>query len=205
LAYALECLAVLPDDLASMSQITRILDRAQQGEAQAAEELLPLVYQELRGLAASKMAQQPPGQTLQATALVHEAFLRLTGGTRDRWQDRSHFFRAAAEAMRCILIENARRKSAWKRGGKLERVALEGLRLASETPPDTLLVVQEALERLAAVDEAKAELVKLRFFVGLTNAEAATVLGLSERTVKRGWEYARAWLLQEIRALLAEG
>ena len=188
-----------------MSQITRILDRAQQGEAQAAEELLPLVYQELRGLAASKMAQQPPGQTLQATALVHEAFLRLTGGTRDRWQDRSHFFRAAAEAMRCILIENARRKSTWKRGGKLERVALEGLRLASETPPDTLLVVQEALERLAAVDEAKAELVKLRFFVGLTNAEAATVLGLSERTVKRGWEYARAWLLREIRALLEEG
>jgi RNA polymerase sigma factor (TIGR02999 family) len=130
LADALECLALLPDDLAAMSQITRILDRAQQGEAQAAEELLPLVYQELRGLAASKLAQQPPGQTLQATALVHEAFLRLTGGTRDRWQDRSHFFRAAAEAMRCILIENARRKSTWKRGGKLERVALEKLRLA---------------------------------------------------------------------------
>ena len=188
-----------------VSEVTRILDRVQQGEAQAAEELLPLVYQELRGLAASRMAQQPPGQTLQPTALVHEAYLRLTGGCRDHWQDRSHFFRAAAEAMRCILIENARRKSAWKRGGKLERVALEGLRVAAETPPDTLLVVQEALERLAAVDAPKAELVKLRFFVGLTNAEAANVLGLSESTVKRYWEYARAWLLREIGALLAEG
>jgi RNA polymerase sigma factor (TIGR02999 family) len=170
----------------------------------APEELLPLVYDELRKLAASKMAQQPPGQTLQPTALVHEAYLRLTGGCRDQWQDRSHFFRAAAEAMRCILIENARRKSAGKRGGKLERVTLEGLRLAADTPPDTLLLVQDALERLAAFDEPKAELVKLRFFAGLTNTEAATVLGLSERTVKRCWEYARAWLLQEIQVLIAE-
>jgi RNA polymerase sigma factor (TIGR02999 family) len=188
-----------------MRQVTRILDRVQQGEAQTAEELLPLVHEELRGLAASKMAQQPPGQTLQPTALVHEAYLRLTGGSRVRWQDRSHFFRAAAEAMRCILIDNARRKSAWKRGGKLERVSLEGLRLAADTPPDTLLVVQDALERLAAIDGAKAELVKLRFFVGLTNTEAATVLGLSEGAVKRHWEYARAWLWREIRALLVEG
>jgi RNA polymerase sigma factor (TIGR02999 family) len=136
---------------------------------------------------------------------VHEAFLRLTGGARDRWHDRAHFFRASAEAMRCILIENARRRSRWKRGGRLERVELEGLELAAETPPDTLSVVQEALDKFAAEDGPKAELVKLRFFIGLTNAEAAAVLDLSEPTVKRHWEYARAWLLREIRAILAEG
>jgi RNA polymerase sigma factor (TIGR02999 family) len=188
-----------------VSDVTLILDRVQQGDPKAAEELLPVVYKELRRLAAAKMAQQTPGQTLQATALVHEAYLRLTGGARDRWNDRAHFFRAAAEAMRCILIENARRKSRWKRGGKMERVDLEGLELATETPPDTLLVVQEALERLTEEDAPKAELVKLRFFIGLTNAEAAKVLGLSEPTVKRHWEYARAWLLREIRAILSEG
>ena len=188
-----------------MSDVTRILDRVQQGDPQAAGELLPLVYEELRKLAAAKMAQQPLGQTLQATALVHEAYLRLTGGVRDQWQDRTHFFRAAAEAMRCILIENARRKSRWKRGGKLERVELEGLELAAETPPDTLLVVHEALDRFAAEDAAKAELVRLRFFIGLTNAEAAKVLGLSEPTVKRYWDFSRAWLLREIRVLAAGG
>src|SRR5262245_1355262 len=134
------------------------------------------------------MTQQPPGQTLQPTALVHEAFLRLTGGTREHWHNRAHFFRAAAEAMRCILIENARRKSRWKRGGRLERVDLHGLELAAETPPETLLVVEEALSRFAAEDAAKAELVKLRFFTGLTNEEAARVLGVSEPTVKRHWE-----------------
>jgi len=188
-----------------VSEVTLILDRIQQGDPKAAEELLPLVYDELRRLAAAKMAQQPAGQTLQATALVHEAFLRLTGGQRDQWQDRAHFFRAAAEAMRCVLIDNARKKSRWKRGGRLERVQLEGLELAAETPPDTLLVVHEALERLAAEDAPKAELVKLRFFIGLTNAEAASVLGLSEPTVKRYWDYSRAWLLREIRAITAEG
>jgi len=188
-----------------MSDVTRILDRVEQGDPQAAAELLPLVYEELRRLAASKMAHQAPGQTLQATALVHEAYLRLTGGGRDQWQDRAHFFRASAEAMRCILVENARRKSRWKRGGRLERVELEGLELAADTPPDTLLVVQEALERLAAEDPPKAELVRLRFFIGLTNAEAATVLGLSEPTVKRYWDFARAWLLREIRVLAAGG
>jgi len=188
-----------------MSEVTRILDRVQQGDSQAAEELLPLVYEELRKLAASKMSQQSPGQTLQATALVHEAYLRLTGGVRDQWQDRAHFFRASAEAMRCILIENARRKSRWKRGGRLERVELEGLELAADTPPDTLLVVHEALERLAAEDAPKAELVRLRFFIGLTNAEAAKVLGLSEPTVKRYWDFSRAWLLREIRVLAAGG
>jgi len=188
-----------------MSDVTHILDRVEQGDPQAAAELLPLVYEELRRLAASKMAHQAPGQTLQATALVHEAYLRLTGGGRDQWQDRTHFFRAAAEAMRCLLIENARRKSRWKRGGRLERVELEGLALAADTPPDTLLVVQEALERLAADDPPKAELVRLRFFIGLTNAEAATVLGLSEPTAKRYWNFARAWLLREIRVLAAGG
>ena len=188
-----------------MSDVTHILDRVQQGDPKAAEELLPIVYEELRKLAAAKMAQQPAGQTLQATALVHEAYLRLTGGVRDRWQDRAHFFRAAAEAMRCILIENARKKSRWKRGGKLERVELEGLELAADTPPDTLLVVHEALERLAVEDAPKAELVKLRFFIGLTHAEAAKVLGLSEPTVKRYWDFARAWMLREIRVMAAGG
>jgi RNA polymerase sigma factor (TIGR02999 family) len=188
-----------------MSDVTRILDRVQQGDPRAAEELLPLVYEELRKLAAAKMAHQSPGQTLQATALVHEAYLRLTGGARDQWQDRAHFFRAAAEAMRCILIEVARKKSRWKRGGHLERVEIEGLELAAATPPDTLLVVNEALERLAAEDAPKAELVRLRFFIGLTHAEAANVLGLSEPTVKRHWDFARAWLLREIRVMAAGG
>lgn len=186
-----------------MSDVTQILDRAQQGDPKAAEELLPLVYEELRKLAAARMAHQSPGQTLQATALVHEAYLRLTGGARDQWQDRAHFFRAAAEAMRCILIENARRKSRWKRGGRLERVELEGLELAAATPPDTLLVVQEALDRLAVEDAPKAELVRLRFFIGLTHAEVAQVLGQSEPTVKRHWDFARAWLLREIRVIAA--
>ncbi len=188
-----------------MSDVTRILDRARPGNSRAAAELLPLVYEELRKLAAAKLAQQQPGQTLQATALVHEAYLRLTGGVRDHWHDRAHFFRAAAEAMRCILIENARRKSRWKRGGRLERVELEGLELAAATPPDTLLVVQEALNRLAGEDPPKAELVKLRFFIGLTNAEAAKVMGLSEPTVKRYWDFARAWLMREIRVIAAGG
>jgi RNA polymerase sigma factor (TIGR02999 family) len=151
------------------------------------------------------MAHQAQGQTLQATALVHEAYLRLIGGVRDRWQDRSHFFRAAAEAMRCILIDNARKKSCWKRGVRLERVELEGLQLAAETPPDTLLVVHEALERFTAEDPTKAELVRLRFFIGLNQAESAQALGLSEPTVKRYWEFSRAWLLREIRVIAAGG
>lgn len=188
-----------------MSEVTCILDRVQQGDPRAAGELLPLVYEELRKLAAAKMAQQAPGQTLQATALVHEAYLRLTGGVRDQWQDRTHFFRAAAEAMRCILIENARRRSRWKRGGQLERVELAGLELAADTAPDTLLVVNEALEKLATEDAPKAELVRLRFFIGLTNAEAAKVMGLSEPTVKRYWDFSRAWLLREIRVIAAGG
>jgi RNA polymerase sigma factor (TIGR02999 family) len=188
-----------------MNEVTHVLEGLEESDPRAAEELLPLVYEELRRLAAAQMAQQAPGQTLQATALVHEAYLRLTGGRRDRWQDRSHFFRAAAQAMRCILIEKARAKSSWKRGGRLERVELEGLSLAAATPPDTLLVVHEALEMLAAVDPTKADLVRLRFFIGLTNAEAAKILGLSEPTANRLWDFARAWLLREIRSIAAGG
>ena len=188
-----------------MSDVTQLLNAIDAGDPKAADQLLPLVYEELRKLAAAKMAYQGPGQTLQATALVHEAYLRLTGGARDQWQGRAHFFRAAAEAMRCILIENARRKSRWKRGGRLERVELEGLELAADTPPDTLLVVHEALEKLATEDAPKAELVRLRFFIGLTNAEAAKVMSLSEPTVKRYWDFSRAWLLREIRVLAAGG
>ena len=188
-----------------MSDVTQILDRVQRGDPRAAEELVPLVYEELRKLATAKMAQQSPGQTLQATALVHEAHLRLIGGVRDQWQDRTHFFRAAAEAMRCILIENARRKSRWKRGGRLERVELEGLELAADTPPDTLLVVHEALEKLAAEDPPKAELVRLRFFIGLTHAETAKALGLSEPTATRYWDFSRAWLLRGISVIAAGG
>jgi RNA polymerase sigma factor (TIGR02999 family) len=187
-----------------VSDVTLILERAQTGDPKAAEELLPLVYEELRKLAAAKMQGQPGAQTLQATALVHEAFLRLTEGKLATWKDRTHFFRAAAEAMRCVLIDNARRKSRWKRGGHLEKVDLEGLQIAEESSPDTLLVVHEALEKLAAEDKRKAELVKLRFFVGLSNAEAADVLGVSEPTVKRDWDFARAWLLREIGDLMNE-
>jgi RNA polymerase sigma factor (TIGR02999 family) len=188
-----------------MSNVTQLLNAIEEGDPTAADQLLPLVYEELRKLASAKMAHQAPGQTLQPTALVHEAYLRLTGGVRDQWQDRTHFFRAAAEAMGCLLIENARRKSRWKRGGRLERVELEGLELAADTPPDTLLIVHEALEKLAEEDAPKADLVRLRFFIGLTNAEAAKVLGLSEPTVKRYWDFSRAWLLREVRALAAGG
>jgi len=188
-----------------MSDVTRILDLVQHGDAQAAGQLLPLVYDELRRLAAARMAGESANQTLQPTALVREAWLRLVETPGQTWQNRAHFFRAAAEAMRCILIENARKKSRWKRGGRLERVELEGLELAADTTPDTLLVVHEALDRFAAVDAPKAELVKLRFFIGLTHAEAAEVLGLSEPTIKRWWDFSRAWLLREIRAITAGG
>jgi RNA polymerase sigma factor (TIGR02999 family) len=191
--------------LEEMSDMSRIVTRVHKGEKNAAGELFPMIYDELRKLAAAQMAKQSPGHTLQATALVHEAFLRLTGGGRESWRDRTHFFRAAAEAMRCILIDNARKKSRWKRGGRLERVDLKGLELATQAAPDELLLVQEALERLAAEDASKAELVKLKFFAGLTNVEAARVLGVSEPTVKRHWDYARAWLMKEIQAIVAGG
>lgn len=184
-----------------MSEFTVILDRLDQGDPTAAAELLPLVYEELRKLAALKMANEKPGQTLQATALVHEAWLRLGGDDQPQWRNRAHFFAAAAEAMRRILIDNARRKQSLRHGGAMERVSLEGLDLAADMADEQLIALSDALERFEAVDARKAELVKLRFFAGLTHEQAARVLGVSEPTVKRDWAYARAWLFREINPL----
>jgi RNA polymerase sigma factor (TIGR02999 family) len=181
-----------------MSEVTLILERAQGGDKKAAEELLPLVYDELRKLAAAKMAQESEFHTLQPTALVHEAWLRLVKAQQDNWQGRGYFFAAAAEAMRRILIEAARRRARQKRGGNLQRVSLDQLDLAATTDDETLIATSEALDRFAAVDPVGAELIKLRFFVGLSNADAAKALGLAERTAKRTWAYARAWLHAEL-------
>jgi RNA polymerase sigma factor (TIGR02999 family) len=182
-----------------VSEFTVILSRAQQGDA---EELLPLVYHELRRVAAVMMAREAHGQTLQPTALVHEAWLRLAGEDKDAWAGRPQFFAAAAEAMRRILIEKARSKGRIKRGGGWERINLEGLDVATAADDETVLVVNEALDRLEAQDPMKANLVKLRFFAGLTAEESAPVLGVSVPTVKRHWRFARAWLLQEIEQIL---
>ena len=182
-----------------MSEVTRILDRVHGGDPKAAEELLPLVYDELRRLAAHKMAHEAPGQTLQPTALVHEAWLRLTQGENVQWDGRTHFFAAAAEAMRRILIERARRKRAARHGGGLHRVDIDAVQFASETDDDRLLAVSDALDKFTAVDPVKADLVKLRYFVGMTIEEAAAALGVSEPTAKRHWAYARAWLFEEIK------
>ena len=180
-----------------------ILDRAQSGDPKAAEELLPLVYEELRKLAAIRMANEPAGQTLQATALVHEAWLRLVGPEAQVWSNRYHFFAAAAEAMRRILIDNARRKQRPKHGHGWQRVDLDQVNVAIQTDDDTLLLVDEALTRLEQEDPQKAELVKLRYFAGMTIPEAGKALGLSESTAKRLWTYARAFLLREIKRLQA--
>jgi RNA polymerase sigma factor (TIGR02999 family) len=185
-----------------VSEVTRILDRVQQGEAKAAEKLLPLVYEELRKLAAQKMAQQPSCQTLQATALVHEAWLKLTANSRQSWNDRQHFIRAAAEAMRQVLVDRARAKQSQKRGTGPVRVCLDEVDLAATTPVETLLLVDEALQSLECEHPDKAELVKLRFFVGLDVTETAKVLELSEKTVQRNWIHARAWLFREINRLI---
>jgi len=181
-----------------MSDVTRILDRVHQGDPTAAEELLPLVYDELRKLAAHKMARELPGQTLQPTALVHEAWLRLVDGGDARWDGRAHFFAAAAEAMRRILIENARRKRAQRHGGGLARLDIDQVDVAAPAKDEELLAVSEALEKLAACSEQKAELVKLRYFVGLTIEEAAEILEISTVTADRWWSYSRAWLYKEI-------
>lgn len=182
-----------------MSEVTRILDRAQQGDPKAAEELLPLVYEELRKLAGARLAVLPPGQTLQATALVHEAWLRLTDSNDQKnWNGRGHFFGAAAEAMRHILVDRARHKGAQKRGGRLQRIGLDDVDLAVESDPDLILALDEALTRYAQKDPQGAELIKLRFFAGLPNHEAAALLGVPERTAKRTWAFARAWLYAEI-------
>lgn len=181
-----------------MSDVTHILDAIRQGDPQAAGELLPVVYDELRKLAAAKMAREAPGQTLQPTALVHEAWLRLVGNENQKWDGRAHFFGAAAEAMRRILVESARRKKRLKHGGQLERVDVDAVELPLPMPDDELLALDEALNRLVTVDERAAELVKLCFFVGLTQEQAAKELGISLATAERLWSFARAWLLREI-------
>ncbi len=181
-----------------MSNVTGILNAIDQGDLKAAEELLPLVYEQLRHLAARKMANEAPGQTLQPTALVHEAWLAVAGNTNAKWASRAHFFAAAAEAMRRILINNARRKRASRHGGGHQRVDLQGLEIPAAAKADEILAVDEALEKLAAHDKTKAELVKLRYFVGLSLPEAASILGISEPTAKRYWAYARAWLFAAI-------
>ena len=184
-----------------MSDVTRILDAIEQGDAKAADKLLPLVYEELRRLAAQKMSQEPPGQTLQPTALVHEAYLRLVENEPQNWKSRGHFFAAAAEAMRRILIENARRKQRLKRGGQCQRINLYAEDLATEGRSDDLIALDEALTKLAEIDRTKADLVKLRYFAGLTLEQAAQALDISPSTAQRYWVYSKAWLFRKIQDL----
>jgi RNA polymerase sigma factor (TIGR02999 family) len=182
-----------------MNEVTRILSAIEGGDAHAAEDLLPLVYEELRRLAAQKLAQEKPGQTLEATALVHEAYIRLVDVDKvQHWNSRGHFFAAAAEAMRRILVENARRKSSVKRGGNRARQELDEEKLEAPQVPDELIALDEALSQLAATDPKAAELVKLRYFAGLTIQQAAEVLGVSPRSTDFLWAFARAWLLRKI-------
>ena len=181
-----------------MTDVTRILNAIEQGDAKAADELLPLVYEELRRLAGLKMSQEPPGQTLQATALVHEAYIRLVGTEAQNWSSRGHFFAAAAEAMRRILIENARRKQRRKHGGGRQRIELDDADVAIEGSSTDIIALDEALAKLAEEDAIKADLVKLRYFAGLTIEQAAKILDISRATAERYWSYARAWLFHEI-------
>ena len=183
-----------------MSEITQVLQEVGRGEAQASEKLLPLVYQDLRRQAAAQMSREAAGQTLQPTALLHEAWLRVTGDGDRQWQNRAHFFGAAAEAMRRILIENARRKSRLKRGGDQVRVDADQIELAATTPDEKVLLINDALERLQLQDPEKARVVVMKFFGGRTNQEVAESLAVTERTVERHWAYAKAWLFQHIRA-----
>ena len=182
-----------------MSDVTRLIEAAARGDRKAAAELLPLVYDELRALAAARLAAEPSGQTLQPTALVHEAYLRLVGtADTDRWDHRGHFFAAAAEAMRRILVDAARRKRREKHGGQRDRVALDEVQPAAPAPRDDLVALDEALTRLAAADPQAAQLVELRYFAGLSIPEAAQVLGVSPRTADRLWAFARAWLHRDL-------
>ncbi len=183
-----------------VSEVKRVLEAIEQGDSKAAEELLPLVYDELRKLAAHKMAGEAPGQTLQPTALVHEAWLRLAGNEGARFANRAHFIAAAAEAMRRILTERARSKNRLRRGGDWRRVELEHVTMALKDADETVLAVHEALDRLASRDPLKAQIVKLRYFVGMNHHEIAAALGLSEPTVRRHWAYARSWLYAELKA-----
>jgi RNA polymerase sigma factor (TIGR02999 family) len=183
-----------------MNDVTRILSAIEHGDPRASEELLPLVYRELRRLAKQRLAREKPGQTLQATALVHEAYVRLVEGEEaQRWNSRGHFFAAAAEAMRRILVENARRKRAEKHGGQLERQDLDGVDLAAPALSDDLLALDESLSKLEAEDPVKAQLVKLRYFAGLTEEDAAKALGISYTSAQRYWHYAKVLLLAELR------
>ena len=184
--------------LSGMADVTQLLDAAAAGDPKAAAELLPLVYDELRKLAAARMADEKPGQTLQPTALVHEAYLRLVGGGERAWDSRGHFFAAAAEAMRRIVVESARRKNRLKHGGGHERVEVELAELPTRLPPDDLIALDEALARLEQLDPVKARLVTLRYFAGLTIEQAAEALGISRVTAHRYWTFARAWLHQQM-------
>jgi RNA polymerase sigma factor (TIGR02999 family) len=181
-----------------MSDLTSLLESIQRGDAKAAQELLPLVYHELRSMAAQKMAKERPGHTLQATALVHECWLRLAGDRTPAFANRAHFFGAAAEAMRRILVESARRKNSLKHGAHLERLDLDAVELPIPMPEDQLLALDEALDQLATVDSQAAEVVKLCFFVGLTHEQAAKELDVSVSTVERRWTFARAWLFHRM-------
>jgi RNA polymerase sigma factor (TIGR02999 family) len=181
-----------------MSNVTRILTAIEQGDVRAADELLPIVYEELRRLAAQKMSKEQPGQTLQATALVHEAYIRLIGSDDRDWSGKTHFFAAAAEAMRRILIDSARRKQRLKRGGARQRINLENADIVTEGTSDDIVALDEALAKLAQEDPVKADLVKLRYFAGLTIEQSARILNISRATADRYWSYSRAWLFEEI-------
>ncbi len=183
-----------------MSDVTRLLEAIQQGDSQAAEELLPLVYEELRKLAAHKMSNESAGHTLQPTALVHEAWLRLGGGEGAQFENRAHFFGAAAEAMRRILVERARRRQRIRHGGGMEKTDLEPIELAVEVEDEKVLAVNEALEELQAEDPVQAQIVKMKFFMGMQYSEIAASLDISEKSVQRHWAYAKAWLFQRIRS-----
>ncbi len=188
-----------------MSEVTQLLTAMERGEPRAAEELLPLIYEELRHLAAQKLSLESPGQTLQATALVHEAWLRLVRDDERHWNGSRHFFCAAAKAMRRILIDNARRKLRFKHGGQLRRVNLEDIAPASPMRPEEFLALDEALERLAAEDPDAARLVELRFFAGLSHQQAADVLGITRRAADGLWAYARTWLFEQMQQERVEG
>jgi RNA polymerase sigma factor (TIGR02999 family) len=181
-----------------VSDVTQILARVERGDSESATQLLPLVYDELRKVAAHKMSLQPPGQTLQATALVHEAYLRLVGSEEKRWESRRHFFSAAAEAMRHILIDRARRRLRVRHGGQAERVEVEEIEIAAPAQDEIVLQLNDALEELRRNSPEQAEIVKLRFFAGFTEPEIAEILNLSERSVQRQWSYAKAWLFERI-------
>jgi len=183
-----------------MSDVTQILTAIEQGDAKATDELLPVVYNELRRMAAHKMSSEPAGHTLQPTALVHEAWLKLVDSPAQSWQNRAHFFGAAAEAMRRILIARARRKQTQRRGARAEHLDVDDLEIASSAPDDQLLALNEALDRFGKLEPQQAELVKLRYFVGLKIEETAEILGISQATAKRWWSYSRAWLFHEMQS-----